>query len=78
MAMLNKIWQIAYKDLYITFTDRNLLILMLAAPLAIATIIGLAFGGLSSGAPIRDVPIAIVNQDAGDGEQNFGQVFVSA
>lgn len=76
--MLNKIWQIAYKDLYITFTDRNLLILMLAAPLAIATIIGLAFGGLSSGAPIRDVPIAIVNQDAGDGEQNFGQVFVSA
>lgn len=76
--MLNKIWQIAYKDLYITFTDRNLLIIMLAAPLAIATIIGLAFGGLGSSAPIRDVPIIIVNQDAGDGAQNFGQVFVDA
>ncbi len=76
--MLNKIWQIAYKDLYITFTDRNLLIIMLAAPLAIATIIGLAFGGVGGGTSIRDVPIVIVNQDGGDGQQNFGQVFVNA
>jgi ABC-2 type transport system permease protein len=76
--MLNKIWQIAYKDLYITFTDRNLLLIMLAAPLAIATIIGLAFGGVGGSAPIRDVPIVIVNQDGGEGEQNFGQTFVNA
>lgn len=76
---MRKIWTIAYKELYTTFSDRNLIAIMIASPLAIATIIGLAFGSLGGGdAPVRDIPIAIVNQDAGANNQNYGSFFVSA
>ena len=47
---MSKIWTIAWKDIYATYTDRNLVLVMLAAPLAVATIIALAFGGLTGGA----------------------------
>jgi ABC-type transport system involved in multi-copper enzyme maturation permease subunit len=61
---MNKIWVIAFKEIRTRFTDRNLLLIMLAAPLAISTIIGLAFGGLGgSTSPIRDIPVAVVNND---------------
>ena len=46
---MRKIWTIAWKELYMTFSDRNLVAIMIAAPLAISTIIGLAFGGLGGG-----------------------------
>ncbi len=77
---MRKIWIIAWKDLYSFFSDRNLVIIMIAAPLAIATIIGLAFGNLSSDGdvPIKDIPVAIVNQDRGNGQQNYGAFFVAA
>lgn len=69
-----KIWAMAWKKLYITLRDRNLILIMFATPLLLSTIIGLAFGGLGSdsgGSPIRDIPIAVVNQDAGfDLQQN--------
>ncbi len=72
---MRKIWQIARKDLYLTFTDRNLLLLMFAAPLVLATIIAVTFGGVSGGdAPIQDIPVAIVNLDEGANDQNFGQI----
>lgn len=59
-----KLWTIAFKELRTRFTNRNLLLIMLAAPLAISTIIGLAFGGLGrSTSPIRDIPVAVVNHD---------------
>jgi ABC-type Na+ efflux pump permease subunit len=61
---MDRLWAIAFKELRTRFTDRNLLLIMLAAPLAIATIIGLAFGGLGrSTSPIRDIPVAVVNHD---------------
>ncbi len=61
---MNKLWVIAYKDIKTRFTDRNLLLIMLAAPLAISTIIGLAFGGLGrTSSPIRDIPVAVINSD---------------
>lgn len=76
---MRKIWTIAWKELYSTFTDRNLVIIMIAAPLAISTIIGLAFGGLAGGdVPVSDIPIAIVNQDSGSGGQHYGDIFVNA
>ena len=73
-----KIWTIAWKELYTTFTDRNLLLIMLAAPLAISTIVGLAFGGLGGGdVPVQDIPLAILNQDQGSAQGfNFGQVYL--
>lgn len=68
--MLRKILAITHKELYVTYTDRNLLMIMLVTPLAVATIIGSAFSGMlgsaSSGdVPIRDIPVAVVNLDAG-------------
>lgn len=62
--MLRKIWAIASVNIYTTFTDRNLLIIMLVTPLILATIISLAFGSLGGGSsPITDIPVAIVNLD---------------
>jgi len=76
---MRKILTIAWKEVYLTFTNRNLLIIMILSPLAVATIVGLAFGG--SGAndiPIQDIPVAIVNRDQGnDFGVNYGAIFVS-
>jgi ABC-2 type transport system permease protein len=61
---MNKLWAIAVKEVRTRFTDRNLLLIMIAAPLVISTIIGLAFGGLGrTSSPIRDIPVAVVNHD---------------
>ncbi len=49
--MLRKILTIAWKEVYLTFTDRNLLLIMILAPLAISAIVGMAFGGASGGSP---------------------------
>jgi ABC-type transport system involved in multi-copper enzyme maturation permease subunit len=63
---LHKIWAIAWKELYRTLIDRNLLLIMFATPLALSTIIGLAFGGLGSDTPtIAEIPVAVVNLDQG-------------
>jgi ABC-2 type transport system permease protein len=61
---MNKLWVIAFKDIRARFTDRTLLIIMIAAPLAISTIIGLAFGGLGrTSSPIQNIPVAVINND---------------
>lgn len=76
---MRKIWTIAWKDVSTTFRDRNLVLIMLAAPLAVATVIALAFGGVAGGdIPIKDIPVAIVNLDKGANGQNFGDVYVNA
>jgi hypothetical protein len=64
--MLRKIWFIARRELYETYTDTNLLLIMIATPLALATIIGLALGGTSDGSGFQNIPVVIVNQDTGD------------
>ncbi len=64
----SKIWAIAWKELYTTLRDRNLLLVMFATPLMLSTIIGMAFGGLGSDSgstTITDIPIALVNLDSG-------------
>ncbi|MBK8022524.1 MAG: ABC transporter permease [Chloroflexi bacterium] len=84
--MLRKIWVIAYKDLYITFTDRNLILIMIVTPLALASIIGLAFGGFIGGGgsdvPVQNIPVAVVNLDQGmemgGTVLNQGQIFIDA
>ncbi len=63
-----KVWSIAWKDNLMRFRDRNGLLLMLAAPLVLAAIVGAAFGGFGGGgsnAPLTAMPIAVVNEDAG-------------
>lgn len=55
------------------------MIILIASPLAISTIVGLAFSGLSNNdLPIQDVPVAIINHDRGNEfGVNYGQVFTS-
>ncbi len=76
---MTKLWVIALKELTTRFTDRNLLLIMLAAPLAISTLIGLAFGGLGrGGSPIRGIPVAVVNHDRrGQYGVAFGDVLLN-
>lgn len=76
---MKKIWAIVWKELYTTFTDRNLALIMLASPLVLSTIVALAFGGLGGGdVPIADIPIALVNHDQpGPAGIAYGELFVS-
>ena len=76
---MRKILTIAWKEVYLTFTNRNLLIIMILSPLAVATIVGLAFGGTGTNdIPIQDIPVAIVNRDQGNEfGVNYGALFVS-
>ena len=76
---MRKILTIAWKEVYLTFTNRNLLIIMILSPLAVATIVGLAFGGTGANdIPIQDIPVAIVNRDQGNEfGVNYGALFVS-
>ena len=82
--MLTKIWTITWKELYTTFTDRNLILIMMLTPLALATIIGAAFSGFintSNDVPVQDIPVAVVNLDQGTDAQrttfNNGDTFVN-
>jgi ABC-type transport system involved in multi-copper enzyme maturation permease subunit len=76
---MDKLWTIAMKEIRTRFSDRNLFIITLAAPLVISTIIGLAFGGLGrSTSPIRDIPVAVVNHDLpGSNGTSFGNLLAS-
>ena len=66
---MRKILAVAFKELYVTFRDRNLILLMFATPLVLSTIIGMAFGGGGdgdSGLPdFADITVAVVNLDEG-------------
>ena len=82
---MSKIWAIAWRDLYITFTDRNAVLIMIVTPLALAAIIGYAFSGFfntGGDVPVRDISLAVVNLDGGSANNgvdiNNGQIFVDA
>lgn len=64
---MNKILAIAWKELYTTFRDRSLILIMFVTPLVLSTIIGLAFGsgGDSDTPDFTDIPLAVVNLDEG-------------
>jgi ABC-2 type transport system permease protein len=62
-----KALHIAWKDTLTRFRDWKALAGMLAAPLLISALIGLALGNLVGGdTPVEDIPVAIVNHDDGD------------
>lgn len=69
-----KILAIAWKDLSITFRDRNALFLMILAPLVLSFIIGASFGNFligGSSVPFDQIPVLVVNDDVGDMGQQF-------
>ncbi|MBZ0300817.1 MAG: ABC-2 transporter permease [Anaerolineae bacterium] len=79
---MNKILAITRRQLYTTFTDRNLLLIMIAAPLSISTIVGLVFGGFGGGGGFNfsHIPVAVVNLDTGIDQLgthvNYGDMLV--
>jgi ABC-2 type transport system permease protein len=63
---MRKAWEITLKDLRVTFGDTNLLLMMFAAPLALAGIIAVTFGGvMGNSSPINHIKVAVVNLDEG-------------
>ena len=78
-----KILIIALRDVRITFADRNLLLIMIAAPLALTTIISAAFSGFTGGndVPIQNIQAAVVNEDEGVSlfvqQVNFGDIITN-
>jgi ABC-2 type transport system permease protein len=73
-----KALQIAIKDTLVRFRDWKALAGMLAAPLVISGLIGLAFGNIDTqDAPIENIPVALVNQDDGQLGQTYADVLGS-
>ncbi len=70
-----KFLAIVWRELYVTYSDRNLVLLMVAAPFVVSMIIGLVFGNRVS---IKDIPVAVVNLDHGASGQNYGQIIADA
>ncbi|MDA1329782.1 MAG: ABC transporter permease [Chloroflexi bacterium] len=73
--------QIAWKDTLTRFRDWKALVGLLGAPLIISTLIGLAFGNIGglggTEAPISNIEMILVNQDAGDLGANYEEVLTS-
>ncbi|NUM46100.1 MAG: ABC transporter permease [Anaerolineales bacterium] len=73
-----KTWTIALKDTLIRFRDRNAILLMIAAPLLIALVMGAAFGGQNGDtSPIYEIPVVLINADEGDLGQEFLDILTS-
>lgn len=65
---MKKLFIIGLKDLTLALRDRAALILMFAAPLALTLGLGFVtgrFSGQDDDTGLRDIPVVIVNQDAG-------------
>lgn len=80
---MRKAWEITRKDLRVTFGDTNVLLMMFAAPLALAGIIAVTFGGvMGNSSPVDHIKVAVVNLDEGAslglgadaGSLNYGEI----
>lgn len=60
---MKKILTLTLKELRLTSRDRPALVLVIIAPLALMTVLGLAFG---RGDKLSPVPVVVVNQDHGE------------
>lgn len=75
---MQKLLAITWKEVYATFTDRSLIVIMIVAPLTISIIVGSVFGGIGAedGPELQTIPVALVNLDQGAAVQgetlNFG------
>ncbi len=78
MFDFNKFLSITVKDVRVMFNDRSALMIMILTPLVLTLVMGAAFSGFNggdSGAPIQDIPVALVNKDKGSSFGNFGDYF---
>jgi len=72
--MLTKILTIAYTNIYITFSDRGALVLMLLIPVALSTLIGVAFGRSTNEINLEPAQVMVINQDVGG--LNLGAAYI--
>jgi len=67
-----KLLNIAFKDVKIIFRDRMALLILLAMPFILMTIMGMALGGLfSKGPELSKIDVAVVNYDDGKVSEDF-------
>jgi|SRR5579859_264082 len=77
-----KAWAIALRSVRTTYSSRNTMLILFAAPIALTLIIGAAFSKFFGGdLPIDHIPVAIVNQDTGTtipllGPFNYGNTLM--
>jgi ABC-2 type transport system permease protein len=74
---VKKFFLIVALNVWRWFTDPTGLLFIVVAPLVLTAIFGLAFGQSGAEAPIRDVPVLVVNQDRGAQIGNFGEQLAS-
>lgn len=66
---MNKILTMAWKDVYTTFTNRTLLLIMIVTPVGLATIMGLAFGSSGGEITLPQIQLAVVNLDTSSSDR---------
>lgn len=78
---MKKLLNVALKDLRVAFRDPAALIGMLATPFLLTLVMAFAFGRLTGGSSqstgLNDIPVVIVNHDAGQFSQYIVQAFES-
>ncbi|MGJ3239197.1 MAG: ABC transporter permease [Anaerolineae bacterium] len=74
---MQKILTFAWKQLQFVYADRGLLLFMLITPVALATIMGLAFGGSGGTITLNEISLAVVNLDEGDGDTRHGDTIAN-
>lgn len=74
---MQKLLTFAWKQLQFVYADRGLLLFMLITPVALATIMGLAFGSSGGSFSLAEISLAVVNLDEGDGDTNYGDTIAS-
>lgn len=60
---MRKLWVLAWKEVKLAFRDVGAIVTMLVTPLALTMALGAAFG--TSGGGISEIPVLLLNQDAG-------------
>jgi ABC-2 type transport system permease protein len=60
---MRKLWVLAWKEVKLAFRDIGAIVTMLVTPLALTMALGAAFG--TSGGGISEIPVLLLNQDAG-------------
>jgi ABC-2 type transport system permease protein len=63
---MNKIFNIAWKDLILALRDPGYLVVILLTPFALTLAMTAAFGRGNGGSGLASVPVVIVNQDTGE------------
>lgn len=74
---MRKLVVLAFKEVLVAFRDVGALLTMLATPLALTLVMMAAFGSGSNSSPISDIPVLLLNQDAGTFGQALTDIFFS-